>query len=133
MNKMIPTEIIHADENGNAAIGKNLEIDGTIKVNKGIEPVLIINFELEDSEGSYMCKFIDYGEFINAGYHLLYFSFDDGNSVTLGLGTYATHLHGLTGFDILGVSIADLEFQIVSLPNLDFGTTPTYIHIATRP
>lgn len=30
MNKMIPTEIIHADENGDAVIGKNLEVGGNV-------------------------------------------------------------------------------------------------------
>lgn len=39
MNKMIPSEIIHADKDGNAAIGKNLEIDDTTKLNGGLEPI----------------------------------------------------------------------------------------------
>lgn len=43
MNKMIPTELIHADESGNAVIGKNLEIDGTTKLNSGFEPIHIYN------------------------------------------------------------------------------------------
>ena len=30
MNKMIPSELIHVDENGNAVIGKNLAIDGKV-------------------------------------------------------------------------------------------------------
>lgn len=39
MNKMIPSELIHADENGNAVIGKNVEIDGTTKLNGGLNPI----------------------------------------------------------------------------------------------
>ena len=39
MNKMIPSEIIHSDKNGNAIIGKNLEIDGTTKLNGGLKPI----------------------------------------------------------------------------------------------
>ena len=39
MNKMIPSEIIHTDESGNAVIGKNLKIDGTTKLNGGLKPI----------------------------------------------------------------------------------------------
>ena len=39
MNKMIPSEIINADKNGNAAIGKNLEVDGTTKLNGGLKAI----------------------------------------------------------------------------------------------
>ena len=39
MNKMIPSELIHADENGDAVIGKNLEIDGTTKLSGGLKPI----------------------------------------------------------------------------------------------
>ena len=49
MNKMIPSELIHVDESGNAVIGKNLEIDGTAKLNGGIKP--IHTFTLIDSNG----------------------------------------------------------------------------------
>ena len=39
MNKMIPSELIHADASGNTVIGKNLEIDGTTKLNGGLTPI----------------------------------------------------------------------------------------------
>ena len=133
MNKMIPSEIIHTDESGNAVIGKNLEVDGTAKLNGGIEPVFTDKFDLQNNEGTYKCTFIDYGEFKYSDFHLLYFSFDNDNTVTLGLGYYYTNNHKVTSFDIYGVSIVDQEFQIVSLPNTNFGTTPTYTSIATRP
>lgn len=49
MNKMIPSEIIHADGSGNAVIGKNVEIDGNVfTLNKkawGIFPVRSGNVE----------------------------------------------------------------------------------------
>ena len=45
MNKMIPSEVIHTDENGDAVIGKNLEVKGDVFTlnNKeyGIMPVRI--------------------------------------------------------------------------------------------
>lgn len=50
MNKMIPTELIHADESGNAVIGKNLEIDGTTKLNRGLKP--IHSYVLTDTNGN---------------------------------------------------------------------------------
>ena len=50
MNKMIPSELIHADENGNAVMGKNLEIDGTTKLNGGFKPIHTYNFK--DDEGN---------------------------------------------------------------------------------
>lgn len=50
MNKMIPSELIHADENGNAVIGKNLEIDGTTKLNGGINPIKTIRLSPSNFE-----------------------------------------------------------------------------------
>ena len=133
MNKMIPSELIHADENGNAVIGKNLKLDGTTKLIGGLEPVFTDKFELQNQEGTYSCTFIDYGEFKDTYIHILYFDFDDGTSQTIGLGTYNVDNNGVTTFDIYGVSTVDEAFQIVSLPNRDIGTIPTYTNIATRP
>lgn len=39
MKIMIPSELIHADANGNAVIGKNLEVVGTTKLNGGLNPI----------------------------------------------------------------------------------------------
>ena len=39
MNKMIPSDSIHVDKNGDVSIGKNLEIDGTTKLNGGLKPI----------------------------------------------------------------------------------------------
>ena len=119
MNKMIPSEIINAE--------------GAIKLKSGLAPVFTDNFELQNNESTYECTFIDYGEFKNTGFHLLYFSFDNGTSQTLGLGSYYTDNQKVTSFDIYGVSIVDQEFQIVSLPDTNLVTIPTYTSIATRP
>ena len=64
MNKMIPSEIIHADENG------NLEVDGATKLSGGLEPIhnykieangdiyrLIVLFERYDSLNQTYCSF----------------------------------------------------------------------------
>lgn len=45
MNKMIPSEVIHADGSGNAVIGKNVEIDGTTKLNGGLNPIHHYNLD----------------------------------------------------------------------------------------
>ena len=119
MNKMIPSELINAD--------------GAIKLKGGLVPVFTDNFELQNNEGTYKCTFIDYGEFKFTDFHLLYFSFDSGSTQTIGLGVYNNNNHRVTSFDIYGVSIVDQEFQIVSLPDTNPGTTPTYTSIATRP
>ena len=49
MNKMIPSELIHADKNGNAVIGKNVEVKGTTKLNGGFKP--IHSYVLTDTNG----------------------------------------------------------------------------------
>lgn len=103
-----------------------------IKLIGGLEPVFTDRFELQNNEGIHSCIFIDYGEFKDAYIHLLYFDFDNGTSQTLGFGTYNINNNGVTSFDIYGVSSIDQEFQIVSLPNRDQGTIPTYTSIATR-
>lgn len=104
-----------------------------IKLIGGLEPVFTDKFELQDNAGTYNCTFIDYGEFKGTYIHLLYFDFDSGTSLTIGLGTYDVDNNGVTSFDIYGISNVDNEFQIVSLPNRDLGTIPTYTSIATKP
>lgn len=123
MNKMIPSEIIRADENG------NLEIDGAIKLSGGLDPVFTDKFELQDNTTTYKCTFIDYGEIKGTYFHILYFDFDDGGSQTLGFGTYDLDNYGVSKFNIYGISVVDNEFQIVSLPNTNIGTVPTYTSV----
>ena len=134
--RMIDSELIEAlgtdikfDGTGNVIVGKNLEVNGKTKLNGGLEPVFTDNFELQDNEGTYSCTFIDYGEFKNSGFHLLYFSFDDDTWQTIGFGNYQVDNNGVTNLVIFGASSVDGEFQIVVLPNTDVGTIPTYTSI----
>lgn len=67
MNKMIPSELIHADENGNAVIGKNLEIDGTTKLSGGLTP--IHTYKLDGVTTLYVYfEHMQYGDFIGYGW-----------------------------------------------------------------
>ena len=50
MNKMIPSEIINTDKNGNVAIGKNLEVGGTTKLNGGFEQIKTIRLSPSNFE-----------------------------------------------------------------------------------
>lgn len=127
------SKYVHFDENGNVIVDKNLEVDGTTKLNGGLVPVFKDSFELQNSEGTYKCTFIDYGEFKDLNIHILYFDFNDGASQTIGLGAYYVDNNKVTSFDIYGVSIIDEQFQIVSLPNTNLGTIPTYKSVVTRP
>lgn len=120
------SKYVHFDENGNAVIGST-------KLKGGLVPVFTDRFELQNNEVTYKCTFIDFGEFKGIDIHLLYFDFDDGTSQTIGLGMYNVDNNGVTSFDIYGISTVDDAFQIVSLPNRDIGTTPTYRNIAERP
>ena len=93
------------------------------------EPLYTENFELQDNDGVYSCTFIDYGEFKDTGLHFLYFDFDDDSWQTIGIGGYNTYNNKVSDFIIYGVSTVDSEFQIVSLPNRNLGTIPTYTSI----
>lgn len=84
---------------------------------------------MQDNEGTYICELIDYGEFKDTGYHMLYFSFDDASWQTIGIGTYDLDTYGVSSLYMYGVSVLDEEFQIVNLPNTDLGTIPTYTSI----
>ena len=123
MNKMIPSELIHVDENGNAVIEKNLEVDGTTKLNGGIEPIhvykiqvgldgykLIVLFEKYDSNNTTYCAFG--------------FLEHEGDSIYPGVFDYSinnaaiTYFHGVfenTIYDFDGSSIT--ESQIATSSN----------------
>ena len=84
MNKMIPSEIINADKNGNAVIGKNLEVDGTTKLNGGIKPIHtfpLVNYTVEVLFERHVETATEYTFF---GYII----YDDGTSVPC-MGSYA--------------------------------------------
>lgn len=108
MNKMIPSEEwsslnknIHADENGNVVIGKNLEVDGTAKMNSGFKPIhqyvyegCSINVYFEKETGSGFSFLGDMDEiYIVLGYYEL----DSGNIKNLDLLT--TKRNGVFTYD----------------------------------
>ena len=96
MNKMIPSEIIHADENGNAVIGKNLEVDGTTKLSSGIKP--IHTYPL----GSYTFEvlFERHVELATEYTFFGYIIYDDGTSVPC-MGSYAISQGELESFSAI--------------------------------
>lgn len=72
MKKSQSSELIHADENGNAIIGKNIEVGGTTKLNGGFEPVETLSFKT--NHGTYtfniytqiiLSESTDQSEFVN--------------------------------------------------------------------
>lgn len=88
---MINDELIQVDEKGNIIIGKNLEIDGTAKLNSGLEPI----YTFENTK----IKLIDYGV-INStkdisghleSSHLMYFWNKGTYQRFVGIGTYSVN------------------------------------------
>lgn len=71
---MIDDELIHADESGNAVIGKNLEVVGATKLNGGLDPVYSYN----DNAGNTFNIYSEIG----------YTFFGDMNSTNIGIGYY---------------------------------------------
>ena len=82
MNKMIPSEIIHVDENG------NLEVDGATKLSGGLEPIHEYTF---NDDGA-ICKlgvfFETYLSFINS-YNFIGYIADSDGAITLCFGQYS--------------------------------------------
>ena len=90
MKRMIDSELIEAlgtdikfDGNGNVIVGKNLEVGGTTKLNKGIKP--IHTFPLNDYTVEVL--FERYVEFVTDYTFFGYIVFDDGSSVPC-IGSY---------------------------------------------
>ena len=122
MNIMIPSELIHADESGNAVIGKNLEVDGTTKLNGGIEPIhnykiqsdtgvyrLIVLFEKYDSVNGNYCAFgfLEYeGDTIYPGF--FDYSIDNG-AITHFYGVFESNIFELNGSTITQSAISTLS------------------------
>ena len=96
MNKMIPTELIHADKNGNVVIGKNLEVDGTIKSKGGFKA--IAQYQLENGTLSY------YGNFEGQTdiFSILGFEDDSGKYESIGLGTFSVSNQRVEFFSMAG-------------------------------
>lgn len=99
MNKMIPSEIIHADESGNAVIGKNLKIKGTTKLIGGLD--YIHQYSFSDNEGV-VWHLRDYGSFSSTGNSLIDLYDYDGNYYVYGIGHYDISNQIIASIDILG-------------------------------
>lgn len=98
MNKMIPSESIHVDKNGNAVIGKNLEINGTTKLNGGIEP--IHNYEIQaDISGYSLIVLFEKYDSINQTYCAFGFIKDEGGSLYPGVFDYSVNNGVVTYFN----------------------------------
>lgn len=119
MNKMIPSEIIQADENGNAVIGKNLEVDGTIRVNAGFKPVSTYQFTAtKDGEsGSYILA--DYGNYQGHLEHILGV-YDENNQYSIvGFGIFLIQGQKVDYIYLIGFSGLDGGAEILSFSDSD--------------
>lgn len=96
MNKMIPSEVIHTDESGNAVIGKNVKIDGTTKLNGGLNPIHTYNLLNYTFEVLFEKHVGDSTEHIFFGYIV----YDDGTSVPC-MGMYSISNNRLTSFSAI--------------------------------
>ena len=96
MNKMMPSELIHADENGNAVIGKNLEVGGTTKLNGGLEPIHTYNLD----GYTFSVLFERHKEPSMTHIFLGYITYDDGTDV-LCIGEYSIKEDVLTDFSAI--------------------------------
>ena len=113
MNKMIPSESIHTDGNGNAVIGKNLEIDGTTKLNGGLNPVATYTFVINGS--TYTLQ--DYGHLVNTTQNLIALSYDDLSGLYIGLGAFDISQSSIS-FTLSYYSPTDGEFGIADYNSL---------------
>ena len=96
MNKMMPSEIIHSDENGNAVIGKNLEIDGTTKLNSGFKPIHTYNLD----NYTFSVLFEIHKGLITERIFFGYITYDDGSDVPC-IGSYAIVEGAITRFSAI--------------------------------
>ena len=99
MKVMIPSELIHANENGDAVIGKNLEVNGTTKLNGEIKP--IHTFPL----GDYTFSVLFERHIEPSTDHIFfgYIIYDDGSSAAC-IGIYSAAKDTLTSFNAISHS-----------------------------
>lgn len=110
MNKMIPSEIIHADENGNAVIGKNLKIKGTTKLIGGLD--YIHRYSFSDNEET-IWYLEDYGSFSTESNALINLYDEDGNYYIYGIGHYNISNQIIASIDILGFDTYAQCYEII--------------------
>lgn len=110
MNKMIPSELIYTDENGDAVIGKNLKIKGTTKLIGGLEP--IHQYSFSDNE-EVVWHLHDYGSISSTGNSLINLYDSDGNFFICGMGYYDISNQIITSIDILGFNTYDQCYESI--------------------
>ena len=107
---MIPSEIIHTNESGNAVIGKNLEIDGTTKLKGGLKPIAEYRFATG--------KLKNYGTFEgHEDIKILGLEDDEGNYNCIGLGDFNLTNQQVDSFAITGFDFNNDEILHFTLTN----------------
>ena len=92
---MIPSESISMDENSNVVIGKNLKIDGTAKMNGGLEP--IHHYENVDGSGSTIDVYFE--TISSDDYHYFIGKCNDGFAI----GAYTLNGRELSDYTIIRI------------------------------
>lgn len=104
MKIMVNSELIHADENGDAVIGKNLKIDGTTKLNGGFEPIHKYIFN-ETSIGNFTSEIDTYIEIYDSSsneYSFIgTFAIDSTDYKSLAFGKYRLNEGKITSASII--------------------------------
>ena len=93
------SKYVHFDENGNAVLGKNLEVDGAIKLSGGFKP--IHHYEISGSDGSVNNIDVYFESVSSDDYYYFMGKFNDGFAI----GTYI--LDGAKVSDYTIISISD--------------------------
>lgn len=109
MNKMIPSEVINVDENGDAVIGKNLKVGGKLHLNG--EFANVRSYEFTDNTGT---KWIldDYGAISTTwDYHIIGLSDEPGSYLVFGLGFYQISEEGVNWVEVLGLEYFSAAYQ----------------------
>ena len=120
MNKMIPSEewsslnkSIHTDESG------NVEIDGTTKLNGGLESMHTYNL----GDYSFSVFFERHSENSNQHIFFGYFTYDDGSNVPC-MGSYTISNGKITGFHAIGYDSIYKWFEGGTLEEKAIATNP---------
>lgn len=116
------SKYVHFDENGNAVIGKNLEVKGTTKLNGGINP--IHNYKIQTGSGVYtLIVLFEKYDTVNLIYCGFGFLEHEGDSIYPGFFEYNTdngainYLHGVFDnyvYDFNGSVMTESQLATVS-------------------
>lgn len=104
------SKYVHFDENGNAVIGKNLEVDGTTKLNGGLKPIAEYRFATG--------KLSNYGTFEgHKDIMILGIRDDDGNYNCIGLGYFTLENQKVVSLSMAGFDYNNDDIFYYSLSN----------------